>query len=171
LHTLRTPPHVSPALVGLFLLVLACSALVFLGAAALLQKCGLTLLDEQDAQLSQEALMADLKQAPWGILLIPAGDGFFLLPLAYIGITPFSAAVAAVLFAAAHYPQFNWPFCIPKSVAYFCVALFLLPYGIWSIVTAHLLVDLALFTFMFLGNGGHQPGLARFVRLLRGPFH
>jgi uncharacterized membrane protein len=73
--------------------------------------------------------------------------GFFLLPLFYVGISPVSAAVAAFLFAVAHYPVFPWRYCIPKGIAYFFVALFILPHGIWSVVVAHLLVDVGLFAF------------------------
>ena len=89
------------------------------------------------------------------------------MPLLYFGISPASAAVAASLFAAAHYPSFPWRYCVPKGIAYFFVALFVLPHGIWSIVVAHLLMDAGAFAFLLLAKIERKPTLRRIFRILR----
>ena len=91
----------------------------------------------------------------------------FLLPLLYIGITPVSAGVAAFLFALAHYPLFPWRYCVPKGVAYFFVALCILPYGIWSIVVAHLIVDVTTFVLILFLQLEGRPTWRRLLRVLR----
>ena len=121
-------------------------------------------LDEREAQLVKDSIDSALKKEPWRLLLVPAEDGFFLLPLLYFGITPISAAIASALFAAAHYPLFPWRYCVPKGVAYFFVALFILPLGIWSVVLAHLIIDLTLFIISLLFQ---VEGKAIWHKLLR----
>jgi len=124
-------------------------------------------LDEKEADATRERLLEELKQKPWRFLLIPAEDGFFLLPLLHIGISPVSAAVAALLFAAMHYPMFRWRYCVPKGIAYFFVALYVLPHGIWSVIIAHLLVDLALLGLPLIFRMQGKPIWRRLIRLLR----
>ena len=70
------------------------------------------------------------------------------MPLLYIGIHPLSAAIAAGLFALAHYPNYTTRATLAKGIHYFAVALFVLPYsGIWPIVVAHVLLDAAALGF------------------------
>jgi hypothetical protein len=111
-------------------------------------------------------LFSFLKKNPLKFLNIPAEDGLFLLPLVFIGINPISAAVAALLFGAAHYPSFPWRYCVPKSLAYFFVALFVLPYGIWSVVVAHLLVDVAVFGALGMGKIEGKSTWQRLFKIL-----
>jgi len=73
----------------------------------------------------------------------------------------------ALLFAVAHYPVFPWRYCIPKGIAYFFVALFILPHGIWSVVVAHLFVDVGLFAFLLLAKVEGKPTWHRLLRVLR----
>ena len=94
-------------------------------------------------------LRADLDEYPdpapsplWRLLLgVPAEDGLFLVPLLCFGVSPVSAAVAALLFGASHYPDYPWITCIPKAAAYFAAIMWILPYGIWTIIAGHLLLD------------------------------
>jgi TPR repeat protein len=73
---------------------------------------------------------------------LPAEDGVFLLPLLYVGATPFTALVSGVLFALFHLPNYPLLATIPKGAAYFLVGLVLLPkVGIWPIIVGHLLID------------------------------
>src|SRR5207302_8887404 len=130
-------------------------------------KLGLKGPDEKETTALSERLLSALKQAPWRFVLIPAEDGFFLLPLLYLGISLPSAAVAAFLFAAAHYPVFPLRYCIPKGVAYFLVALLILPYGIWSVVVAHLFLDVALFGLILLAKVEGKPTWRRLIRVMR----
>ena len=58
------------------------------------------------------------------------------------GLRPLFLAVAALLFGAAHYPHYPWITCIPKAAAYFAAIMWILPYGIWTMVAGHLLLDL-----------------------------
>jgi hypothetical protein len=98
--------------------------------------------DEAEAETLGQIFDHLVRRKPASLLQIPAEDGCFLLPLLYLGITPWTAGVAALLFAAFHYPLFPWRYCLPKGVAYFLIALWLLPHGIWSAVAGHLVVDL-----------------------------
>ncbi|HEU5074465.1 MAG TPA: hypothetical protein VFU02_09835 [Polyangiaceae bacterium] len=79
----------------------------------------------------------------WRVLLgVPAEDGFFLVPLLYIGVTPLTALISGSLFALAHLPNYRFWSTVPKGISYFLVGLFLLPWvGIWPIVLGHVLLD------------------------------
>ncbi|MGB1017005.1 MAG: hypothetical protein ACPG4T_22905, partial [Nannocystaceae bacterium] len=95
-------------------------------------------LQEQVADIVAD----DFARRPlWSVVSVAAEDGFFLVPLLYIGITPLSAAIAAGLFGAAHFPTWSARGCLLRAVAYFPVALWILPHGIGSIVVGHLLWD------------------------------
>lgn len=166
-HALHTPISVNGFAIAAFLGILAASGLAFLAAMAVMERFGMKGLDEKEADAGSERFFSALKKEPWRFLLVPAEDGFFLLPLLYVGISPVSAAVAAFLFAVAHYPVFPWRYCIPKGTAYFFVALFILPHGIWSIVVAHLLVDVGLFVFILLAKVEGKPTWHRLLRVLR----
>ena len=80
------------------------------------------------------------------LLIVPAEDGAFLVPLIWLGVHPVAVAISAALFALVHYPKFTWRFCISKALYIVAVALWVLPYGIWSATACHLLID-----FMALG--------------------
>jgi len=72
---------------------------------------------------------------------IPAEDGLFFVPLLWAGITPVTAAIAAALYAASHYPKFTISNCALKFVYLFGIALMVLPHGLGSVVVAHLALD------------------------------
>src|SRR6185312_5078560 len=166
-HGLHTPISVNGFAIAAFLGVLVGSGVAFLLLMALLERFGLARPDENEAQDVNERIQSSVKKEPWRLLLIPAEDGFFLLPLLYVGITPISAAIAAALFAAAHYPSFPWRYCIPKGVAYFFIALFVLPAGIWSVVIAHLIIDLTAIGFGMISELDTRPASRRLLRLLK----
>jgi hypothetical protein len=148
-----------------FAILLGCGAISLL--AILVVEKMRKVRDENEPQANLDRMWQELKREPWRLLFIPAEDGFFLLPLLYIGINPVSAAIAGALFAAAHYPSFPWKYCVPKGVAYFFVALWILPYGIWSVVVAHLILDLTLFGLEYLVRFEGKPSWRNLVRALR----
>jgi hypothetical protein len=81
------------------------------------------------------------QKIPW-IFYPPGEDGFFLVPLLYVGIHYLTAGISAFLFALFHYPRFAIWECIPKGLAFFCIALFILPKsGILPLAVGHLLTD------------------------------
>lgn len=94
-------------------------------------------LDPIGAQIIGEARRKPLRLA----LLLPGEDGFFFVPLLWVGITPLTAAVATAAFAAVHYPQFPLRTCVIKFVFLFCIAVIVLPHGLGSVVVGHLLLD------------------------------
>ena len=147
-------------------MLVCCVAALSVATITLLEKMGLKEPDLKEAEALNERVLSMLKQAPWKILTVPAEDGLFLLPLLYLGINPVTAVVAATLFAAFHYPSFPWHYCVPKGIAYFFVALFVLPYGIWSVVTAHLLLDGAIFCLLMLRKVKGNPMLQRLARAI-----
>jgi hypothetical protein len=81
------------------------------------------------------------------LLLLPGEDGFFLVPLLWVGITPISAACASVAYGAVHYPQFPAKYCAVKSVSIFVIALTVLPHGLGSVIVGHLVADAIAFLF------------------------
>lgn len=82
-----------------------------------------------------------LQTPAWRLALVPAEDGFFFVPLLWLGITPLSSAIAALLFAAAHYPGYPARACVTKFVTIFCTAFIVLPHGLGTVITAHLIAD------------------------------
>ncbi|MHC4251507.1 MAG: hypothetical protein ACYS9X_20505 [Planctomycetota bacterium] len=75
------------------------------------------------------------------LLLTPGEDGLFLVPLLVAGANAVSAAVVAVLFAAAHLRIFKPRECIAKALAYYLICLVVLPHGLLTVVAGHVLVD------------------------------
>ena len=167
LHACHVPITIHWLPIVAFFGILIVTVIVFFIGMLLLEHFGLPKWDEQEAAGTNERLHSLFKRKPWRLLLVPAEDGFFLLPLLYLGINPFSAAVAATLFAAFHYPFFPWRYCIPKGLAYFFVALFILPYGIWSVVFAHFLFDSILLLPRLASDLSSHPKLRRLISALR----
>ena len=166
-HAFHSPISIHIRAVGIFLGIFAVIALTTVAMAVLQRKFGVKWLDEKDAEQTSEKIISGFKKRPWEFLLIPAEDGFFLLPLLYIGINPLSAAVAAFCFGVMHYPLYPWQACVPKGIAYFFVALFVLPYGIWSVIVAHLSVDAILILALLLDKVEGKPTLRRIVKVLQ----
>ncbi|NOX42689.1 MAG: hypothetical protein GXP19_03005 [Gammaproteobacteria bacterium] len=77
----------------------------------------------------------------WDARLAGAEDGVFLLPLLFIGIDPLSVGIASILFWVYNYPKFSKLYCTVKTIAFFIVGLWILPYGIWPVVLSHIIVD------------------------------
>ena len=94
-------------------------------------------LDPIGGQIISEARRRPLRVA----LLLPGEDGFFFVPLLWVGITPITAAIATAAFAALHYPQFPLRTCAVKFIFLFCIAIVVLPHGLGSVVVGHLLLD------------------------------
>ncbi|MFH1622570.1 MAG: toxin-antitoxin system YwqK family antitoxin [Candidatus Omnitrophota bacterium] len=95
---------------------------------------------------------------PW-IAYTPGEDGFFLVPLLYIGANYFTAAISGFLFAALHYPRYPVLACVPKGIFLFCVAAFILPKsGIPSLLIGHILVDWTTPFFMEMLNKFSKGG-------------
>jgi len=96
------------------------------------------------------------KKRTW--LLIPAEDGLTAAPLAFIGVDVWSIAGSAAVFGALHYPAFAWSPCVAKSISRFVALLLLLPYGLWSVVVGHLLLDLFAYGLGRLWNRPTRAG-------------
>lgn len=90
-------------------------------------------------------IKGEIIRRPWHILLIPGEDGLFFLPLLYIGINPFSALCASLLFGFAHITYKPAAACMATSVTAFFICIFILPHGIFNIVLGHVLVDITVF--------------------------
>lgn len=90
-----------------------------------------------------------IKRAPFReFVLIPGEDGLFFVPLLWIGITPVTAAITAALFAAVHYPLFSINECKTKFVFILCIAVWVLPHGLGSVIVAHLICDAIVFAIL-----------------------
>jgi TPR repeat protein len=101
--------------------------------------------DSTDSAVGRK-LIALIERRPLReLLLLPGEDGLFFVPLLMVGITPISAALFSVAYAAAHYPTFTVSHCVGKSVLIFAIATFVLPHGIGSVIVGHLLTDSAAF--------------------------
>ncbi len=85
---------------------------------------------------------SSLTKKPWKIVLLPGEDGFFFLPLLYIGITPLTAAIAAGLFAFVHIVNFDLKKCVGTFIIEFIICLTILQHGILPVVVGHLICDL-----------------------------
>jgi membrane protease YdiL (CAAX protease family) len=166
-HATQVPFSVSADAISRFLLIFAIMVGLALGLLYVLDKRRSKRTDDVESQMIGTRVWSNLKNAPWKLLSIPAEDGFCLLPLLYIGINPFSAIVAAVVFAVLHYPSFPWRYCVPKGVAYFFIALFVLPYGIWSVIAAHLLLDATVIVLFALSRVEGKPALRRLLRVMQ----
>jgi hypothetical protein len=95
---------------------------------------------------------------PWRIAWVATEDGAFLAPLLWLGVTPWSAALAGALFGLAHYPSFRARACALKGLEHAFIALLLLPFaGLWSIVVGHIVWDAALLGLGAWSRRRRQP--------------
>jgi hypothetical protein len=95
-----------------------------------------------DAEVTGMRIVGEAKRTPLRLaLLLPGEDGFFFVPLLWVGITPVTAGIAAAAFAATHYPQFPLRACVVKFVSIFCIAMVVLPHGLGSVVVGHFIAD------------------------------
>jgi len=97
-----------------------------------------------DVEAPGARIIDEAKRTPWRLaFLLPGEDGFFFVPLLWVGITPITAGVVAAAFAVAHYPQFPARACLVKFVCIFCIAMVVLPHGLGSVVVGHFIADVA----------------------------
>jgi hypothetical protein len=101
-----------------------------------------------------------IRRNPWLFLLIAGEDGFFFLPLLYIGITPATATAAAAIFTLMHYR--DKPNSALAGTFIFTVAnvLIVLPHGILPMVLGHSILDATAF--------GMAPVLKKWVETAQG---
>lgn len=84
-------------------------------------------------------------------LLALGEDGLCFVPLLLAGVNPVTAEVAAVAFAALHYPDFPVRYCILKGIHVFLIALFILPYGLATVAVGHILLQVLAYRLRGLG--------------------
>jgi hypothetical protein len=106
------------------------------------------LFSKDDTEEKLIALYYTLKRSPWLVLLIPGEDGFFFLPLLYIGITPITAAIAAILFGFAHVTSKPIFACVITSIIAFLSILIVLPHGILPLCVGHIILDISIFSIL-----------------------
>jgi len=75
-------------------------------------------------------------------------DGLLLVPLLWIGITPLTAGAASVLYTLFICCRQKRSMAITRSVAYFVLIIWALPHGLWIVVAAHAVSELAI-RFLF----------------------
>ena len=91
--------------------------------------------------VKMEAQSHCIRRKPWLFLLIAGEDGFFFLPLLYIGINPVTAIAASAIFALMHYR--DKPNTTLVGIFLFTAAnvLIVLPHGILPMVLGHFILD------------------------------
>ncbi|MBD2550810.1 hypothetical protein H6G65_14705 [Microcystis elabens FACHB-917] len=141
IHILQNPFNVEPGWVAIHLALVISVSLFFGVVFALVDDRPLG-TEKTDYQEVNGRILATVKRHPIRLaLLIPGEDGIFFVPLLWVGISPFTAGVAAAAIAAFHYPEYPIKACIPKFVFLYGVAMVVLPHGIGSVVVGHLLAD------------------------------
>lgn len=123
------------------LIWLLMALLLSFGAVLLYLLTIVTFQKELDRTVLQKSEENKLSEYPWTKYLVSAEDGVFLLPLFIIGINPVTVLITTVLYSAYHYSNFPRTFLYIRGVAYFMVGLWILPYGIWSVLFSHIIVD------------------------------
>jgi hypothetical protein len=76
------------------------------------------------------------------VLSAPLEDGLICVPLLLVGVGPVSATVGGIVFGAAHLARFTYIECIGKALYYMLVCYFILPHGLLTVATGHLLTDI-----------------------------
>lgn len=74
--------------------------------------------------------------------LISAEDGIFFLPLIYIGITPLTAFIAALLYALYRRNRHPLGYTLTCASSYFLMALWVLPEGLWIVFAGHVIAKI-----------------------------
>lgn len=89
-----------------------------------------------------DKMMRQFQLHPWRIAKVTTEDGFSLAPLAWLGVSPLTAAGAGLLFGFAHYPQYRLALCLQLAITQAAVALLILPWaGLWAVTLGHVLYD------------------------------
>ena len=69
-------------------------------------------------------------------------DGLFVVPVLWLGWSPWAAVLSGIAFGAAHYPGYPWRWCAAKAVVFAIVLLVILPWGgLGTMVLGHVLFD------------------------------
>lgn len=135
------PPHIDIAWVSAYVaLALALGAVFALVANPLLVR--LIPTQRFDPSPYGDRRVAQAKRRPWTQAILVVGeDGFFFVPLLLVGISPLTAAVVSVTYAAMHYPEFPVKHCVAKVVLLYLIATVILPHGLGSVIVGHLVLD------------------------------
>ena len=125
--------------VGAYLLLTLSIGLLFAFAVAPAFK-RLKLARHDDAVPAERRLCDKVERHQWHDRLLALGeDGLCFVPLLLVGANPITAEVAAVAFAALHYPEYPVEHCVWKGFQVFAIAVVVLPYGLGSIAIGHLI--------------------------------
>lgn len=75
---------------------------------------------------------------------LAAEDGVLLLPLLWMGISFLTAALASALYALFIFRRQSFSMVITRCVAYFLLIIWVLPHGLWMVVAAHVVAEIAI---------------------------
>ncbi len=76
--------------------------------------------------------------------LLAAEDGVLLLPLLWMGISFLTAALASMLYALLIFRRQSFSMVVTRSLAYFVLIIWVLPHGLWMVVAAHVVAEIAI---------------------------
>jgi hypothetical protein len=79
------------------------------------------------------------------VVFAPTEDGLICVPVLLVGIGTISAALGGLAYGLIHLGRFTYLECIGKTITYTLVCYFVLPQGLLTVVTGHLLMDLIAF--------------------------
>ena len=138
-YLLMHQPFVDVEGVGTYLALTLSIGLLFAFAVAPAFK-RLNLARRDDAVPAERHLCDKVERHQWHDRLLALGeDGLCFVPLLLVGANPITAEVAAVAFAALHYPEYPVEHCVWKGFQAFAIAVVVLPYGLGSIAIGHLI--------------------------------
>jgi hypothetical protein len=152
LYLAQTPIVFDPIWVGVYVAVsVGIGAIYVLAIKPLVRLMSGTAATEADAPREQQELFPHPKNAPLvedffrrplrTVILAPGETGLFFVPVAIIGVTWWSALLAALLFGLAHHRTYSVEQCSVKAVTAFLNCYFILPYGVIHLAIGHLIVD------------------------------
>lgn len=76
---------------------------------------------------------------------LAAEDGVLLLPLLWIGISVLTAVLASLLYALFIFRRRqSFSMVVTRSLAYFVLIIWVLPHGLWMVVAAHVVAEIAI---------------------------
>lgn len=131
------PPHVAGLGVVLFV---ALQVIVQLGVGGAIRRLVPGAGDEDG--WSSTRIVEYLRRRPWRLVFAAAEDGLVLVPILWLGVNPWTAALAGIVFALLHYPMFGWRNCVTKGIDYFVIALLFVPvFGVWTVAVGHIVFD------------------------------
>jgi hypothetical protein len=97
------------------------------------------------AQSDNEWALSQTKYLESGgksVVFAPTEDGLICVPVLLVGIGVISAALGGFAYGLIHLGRFTYLECIGKTITYTLVCYFVLPQGLLTVVTGHLLMDL-----------------------------